>query len=99
MQAFINQPLKESGISIDSRIDINTNRNMDANKDSLSLEIYNPKSIKKRVFNIRLNDYYLAALKQLAKPDEGISMQKIAREILERGLDALIAERKKAVET
>jgi hypothetical protein len=55
----------------------------------------NPRSIKRKVFNVRLNAYYLEALRSFSNPEEGTSMQKVAREILEKGLDEMLLKTKK----
>ncbi len=98
MRDFINAPLKakepvgspEKVLNKESQI-FNTSINISLNVNTKKLRLESsPKSIKRRVFNMRLNNYYLQALEQLSHHDEGISMQQIAREILEKGLDALI---------
>jgi hypothetical protein len=58
------------------------------------LEGCNPKLIKKKQFPVRLNEYYLTALKLLSNPEEGISMQKIARDFIEKGIEDLLKKRK-----
>lgn len=54
---------------------------------------HNPNSkIKNKKFLLRLNDYYHSALAYLVDPEEGKSMQKIARKILTEALDKKIRE-------
>lgn len=55
-----------------------------------SLKGLNRRSIRKKQFPIRLNEYYTTALKILANPEEGLSMQKIVRGILEKEIDRLL---------
>lgn len=50
----------------------------------------NVKSIKRKVFNVRINGYYHEALKYFSNPEIGESMQIVARKIIEEGLDRLI---------
>lgn len=59
------------------------------------LNKYNKKSIKKKFFSIRINEYYLTALKLLSNPEEGISIQKIIRGFIEKGVDKLLKSRSK----
>lgn len=54
---------------------------------------HNPNSeIKRKTFLLKLNDYYHSALAHFANPEEGKSMQRIAREILIDALDKKIRE-------
>jgi hypothetical protein len=90
---------KSSEKANQNKIDINTNTGIDSvlpiiSKSKISKasfdESSNPRSIKRKVFNVRLNAYYLEALRSFSKPEEGVSMQKVAREIIEKGLDEMI---------
>ena len=58
-------------------------------------EKHNPRSVKRNVFNIRINTYYHEALRHFSNPEEGISMQQVARQLLQKGLDELIDKNKK----
>lgn len=83
--------------NIDKSIDINTNIYVNSNS-SINTDIikdifkYNKRAMRKKVMNLRLNDYYATALKALSKPEEGISMQDIMYDIISSGLDKKIDE-------
>jgi hypothetical protein len=53
---------------------------------------YNKKSVKKKVFNLKINDYYLEVIRHLSNPEEGISMQNIVQEIIIKELDKRIKD-------
>lgn len=91
-----------SGIATDIRSDINTNTdigiknhigiNSNINADIYPWQKHNKKSVRKKVFNLKINDYYLEAIRYLANPEEGVSMQNIVQEILIKELDKRIKE-------
>ena len=45
-------------------------------------ERFDRKATAKNVFNLRLNDYYLAIIRHLAEQEEEISMQRVCKRIL-----------------
>lgn len=86
-----------SGIDIDSDTDTNIHTNtgigMNANTNTgintkrsraraKAWENYKRKATAKNIFNLRLNDYYLAILRHLADQDDETSMQQIVKDIL-----------------
>ena len=89
-----------SGINANEDVKMDINIKTDTDIDTITktapgikknvLKKYNPRAVKRKVFNVRLNEYYLQAMRQLSNPEEGVSMQKVARELLEKGLDELI---------
>jgi hypothetical protein len=103
VEAFINNSSNSGNVeayqSIDSNTDSNTsinintdshiNTNIDLIKEALK---YNKRAMRKKVMNLRLNDYYATALKALSKPEEGISMQDVMYNIISSGLDKKIDE-------
>ena len=65
----------------DTNASINTNTDTSTSiKDILSE--YNPNDIQKKNFNLRINQYYIEALRYFSKPEEGISMQAVLQEIV-----------------
>lgn len=52
-------------------------------------ERFSKKATAKNIFNLRLNDYYLAILRHLAAHDEDRSMQQIVKEIVLPELERL----------
>jgi hypothetical protein len=45
-------------------------------------EAFRKKETARNIFNLRINNYYLAILRHLAQQDEDVSMQGIVKEIL-----------------
>ena len=69
----------------------NTNTNINSGIDIRDiLSSYNPNDIKKKSFNLRINQYYIEALRYFSKPDEGVSMQAVLQEIVTKELDKRI---------
>ena len=71
-----------------------SNSNNKANKEnttSFPWQEWNKKSVRpKKQFILKINQYYHTALTYFAKPEEGLSMQKIINEILIPVLDKKI---------
>ena len=82
---FINEPVQQPKAPSESKKPTAKNK-------SRPWENENKESIKRKVFNIRINSYYHEALKHFSNPEVGDSMQVVARRILEEGLEQMIGE-------
>ena len=78
-----------SNINTDTNTDISINTSTDTSITDILSE-YNPNDIRKKSFNLRINQYYMEALRYFSKPDEGVSMQSVLQEIVMKELDKRI---------
>jgi hypothetical protein len=90
--------IKNKKVNID--IDLHTNKDIDISDgiytsidtNTYPWQTHNKKSIKKKLFNLKINDYYLEVIRYLANPEEGVSMQNVIQEILIKELDKKVKE-------
>lgn len=83
-----------TSVNTNINISVDANHNIDTENELLVLSKHNPRSVKKKAFNLRLNDYYLEVIRYLSNPDEGISMQSIIQDIVIKELDKKVTQLK-----